>query len=157
MNKNKKRKEKLYEIYSQNLSWVKKHPKVSFEPNFEKGYICPLCFNLFDESSLNELCLNPLTFDQNPPTALGGKQGVLTCKECNSKAGHKLDNHLLARLEELDFRNSAPNSRTRAILQSDNYKISSNIEIDDERTFKIHIDRKNSNPNHIDKVLQHGT
>jgi hypothetical protein len=154
MNKYKNRKEKLYNIYSQNLSWVKQHPSISFEPDFEEGYICPLCLNLFNRNSLNELSDNPLTFDHNPPKSLGGKNGILTCKQCNSTSGHKLDYHLLTRLEEIDFHNFTPNSKARTIVSSDEFKITSDITIDDRGTLKINIDRKNSNPIHADKFFE---
>jgi hypothetical protein len=157
MSKYKKRKEKLYNIYSQNLSWVKQHPSISFEPDFEEGYICPLCLNLFSRESLNELSDNPLTFDHNPPKSLGGKNGVLTCKQCNSKSGHKLDNHLLARLEEIDFHSLTPNSKARTTVSSDEFKVTSDISVDDKRALKINIDRKNSNPVHVDKFFQNRT
>jgi hypothetical protein len=154
MSKYKKRKEKLYNIYSQNLSWVKQHPSISFEPDFEEGYICPLCLNLFNRDSLNELSNNALTFDHNPPKSLGGKNGVLTCKQCNSKSGHKLDNHLLTRLEEIDFHSFTPNSKARTTVSSDELKVTSDISVNDKGTLKININRKNSNPFHVDNFFQ---
>jgi len=155
MNKNKIKikKEKIFNKYSQNLSWVKEHPSISFRPDFENGYICPLCFNLFSIEDLNSESKNPLTFDHNPPKALGGRNGILTCKECNSKTGHLIDNHLLNRLEEIDFRNFSPNSKSRTTLQSDEYKVTADIEIDNQKTIKINIDRKNSNPSQVDSFL----
>lgn len=153
MNKNRKRIQKLYEVYSKNLSWVKEHPSISFNPDFEEGYVCPLCFNLFTKNSLNEDYSNPLTFDHNPPKSLGGKEGVLTCKDCNSKTGHKIDNHLFMLMEELDFLDSIPNSKVRTVLENDNNKVTADMAIDEKGAIKINIDRKNSNPIHIDNFL----
>ncbi|HMJ46804.1 MAG TPA: HNH endonuclease [Ferruginibacter sp.] len=153
MKKHSIKKETLFNIYSKNLSWVKEHPSISFKPDFGEAYLCPLCFDPFTRESLNPACANPLTFDHNPPESLGGKQGVLTCKNCNSKAGHDLDNQLLARLNELDFIELNPNSKARTTLESDNYKVTTDIFIDKDKTFKINIDRKNSNPKHVDNFL----
>lgn len=41
---------------------------------------------------------NPLTLEDAPPKSLGGKAHVLTCKECNNKAGQKIDYHLTERM-----------------------------------------------------------
>ena len=153
MTKIKARKETFYKIYSKNLSWVKEHPKISFVPDFEEGYVCPLCFNLFEIDALGYSSSNPLTFDHNPPQSLGGKRGVLTCKECNSVAGHKLDSQLLLRLEEMDFSNFSPNSKARTTLRNDNYKVASDFSVDGKGSLKINIDRKNSNPLHADNIF----
>lgn len=157
MTKNKKRKEILFDIYSKNLLWVKKHPSISFEPDFEEGYICPLCFELFSRQALEEKCKNPLTFDHNPPKSLKGKNGILTCKNCNSKAGHKIDNHLLTRLEEIDFICFKPKSNKRVILNNNENKVTADFEFNDDGGIRINIDSKNSNPKHVDNFLAIGT
>lgn len=153
MNKKITLKQKLYEIYSQNLSWVKEYSNVSFQPDFNNGYICPLCFNLFSSDSLSDSCLNPLTFDHNPPKSLGGKHGMLKCKQCNSKTGYKLDSHLLTRLEELDFLSFKPNSKARTILESDSNRVTADFSFDEKEKITINIDRKNSNPFQVDNFL----
>ena len=153
MTKNKKRKELLFNIYSQNLLWVKKHLNLSFKPDFEEGYICPLCFGLFPRKALDEKYENSLTYDHNPPQSLKGKNGVLTCKNCNSKTGHTIDNQLLTRLEEIDFGSFKPKSKKRVTLNKNGNKITSDFEIEDNGEIRININRKNTNPIEVDNFL----
>lgn len=153
MSKRKSRKQKLFEVYSQNLSWVKAHSNISFNPDFTEAYICPICFELFERESLITSCNNPLTFDHNPPQSLGGKDGILTCKDCNSKAGSKIDAQLLILLEELDFGHTMPKSKARVILEQDNNNVTTDISIQDDGVLKLNLNRKNSNPIHVDNFL----
>jgi hypothetical protein len=44
-----------------------------------------------------------LTLDHVPPKSRGGRDIVLTCRECNSRTGHELDAHLDAAEDALDF------------------------------------------------------
>jgi hypothetical protein len=41
------KRERLFELYSQNLQYVKQDPMVHMIPDFDEGIICPLCFKLF--------------------------------------------------------------------------------------------------------------
>ncbi len=150
-------KEKIYNIYSENLSWVKEHPAISLSPDFTEGYICPLCLDFFSRKDLSQESANPLTFDHNPPASLGGKQGVLTCRKCNSEAGHKLDGHLLKRLEDIDFFEFMPYSKKQAILDNKGNKVSSVISIDSQGIFNINVDRKNSKPEYADGFFSNYT
>lgn len=63
------------------------------------GYICPICHEVFDQSDLEA---NLLTLEHVPPRSRGGRQIILTCKPCNSGAGHSSDAHAaeLSKLEE---------------------------------------------------------
>ena len=51
-------------------------------------YLCPLCL---DGLTIEELGTGELTVEHVPPKALGGREVVLTCKQCNSRAGGKFD------------------------------------------------------------------
>lgn len=157
MNKDQNRKLKLYELYSQNLSWVKENPSLKFEPDFEEGYICPLCFNVFTKDALNKTSLNPLTFDHNPPSSLGGKHGILTCRDCNSKAGYKIDNHLLLQLKEWNFFSNAPNSKIRATLNNDGSRVAADMSVEEDGRVRINVDGKNSNPVHKERFFANRT
>lgn len=48
------------------------------------GYVCPLCLRLFRN-------LTDLSLEHVPPKSRGGKPICLTCKYCNSTAGHTID------------------------------------------------------------------
>lgn len=54
------------------------------------AYVCPLCGVGYTELSLT---LDPplLSLEDVPPKAVGGRPLVLTCRECNSRAGHTVD------------------------------------------------------------------
>ncbi|WP_312793018.1 hypothetical protein [Sphingobacterium sp.] len=70
--KNSKKKERIFEIFSRNLEWVKEHKDVGFEPDFSNGYICPICFDPFFRADLDSKVPNPLTLEDIPPVSLGG-------------------------------------------------------------------------------------
>jgi hypothetical protein len=63
-------------------------------------YVCPLCLRGWLPVALD---LDALTLDHVPPKSQGGRTLVLTCRDCNSRAGHELDAHLDAAEDALDF------------------------------------------------------
>ena len=65
----------------------------------EPCYVCPLCMEIFYGSALNQSVSNPLTLEDVPPKALGGKPVILTCKSCNNNSGRDLDSHLKAKID----------------------------------------------------------
>jgi len=91
MSKHRKKKEKIFDVYSQNFAFVKKHPNIIIEPEILNSYMCPLCLNQFTKVDLSDNVENPLTFEDVPPKSMGGKPKILTCKVCNSTAGYELD------------------------------------------------------------------
>ena len=64
-------------------------------PNFERGFVCPICLRLFDRKSnlSSELAIEHIV-----PKKLGGKLTTLTCRRCNNTAGTKLESHLVKRV-----------------------------------------------------------
>ena len=64
------------------------------------GYVCPLCVRLFRKSEIDLLSI-----DHVPPKSVGGKKLMLTCRDCNSHAGHSIENHL-ANLQKIQDFNS---------------------------------------------------
>ena len=146
MNANQKKKHKLFTLFSRNLEYVKEHPEIRFKPDFKDGYICPLCFEVFFEKDLIDSGQNFLTLEDIPPKSLGGKVRALTCKECNSVSGHKLDNNLLKRLTEIDFHSFLPNSETDTTFSLNENKVNGKVKIEKDGTFIINLDTKRSNP-----------
>jgi HNH endonuclease len=69
-------------------------------PTPEDWYLCPLCL---DGLTIEELSTGGLTVEHVPPRALGGRELVLTCEQCNSQAGGKFDGpaHTQDRLRRL--------------------------------------------------------
>jgi hypothetical protein len=52
----------------------------------DDALICPLCW---EEKAYDDLCLEHFV-----PTSIGGRECVLTCRQCNHNHGAKLDSHL---------------------------------------------------------------
>jgi hypothetical protein len=151
----KKLRKKLFDIYSKNLEWAKEDPSMlRFEPDFENGYVCPICFDIFFEKDLESTSPNPLTIEDVPPVSLGGKPKILTCKKCNSEAGYKLDSHLLTRLLEIDFHSLLPNSKAKSTFELNGSKVNGTVEVDKDGKLVINFDSERSNPEHSKKFLQ---
>ena len=52
-------------------------------------YYCPICGVGYPESSA--ISGDDLTLEDVPPESIGGKPILLTCRKCNSRAGHTMD------------------------------------------------------------------
>ena len=60
--------------------------------NTGKAYLCPLCYNVFFDTKIND-STNYLTLEHTVPKTVGGKAAnVFTCKQCNNSFGGKSDN-----------------------------------------------------------------
>lgn len=152
--KNVLKRKRIFEIFSKNLEWTKSHSAIKFTPDFNNGYICPLCFDPFFSSDLLSQSPNPLTLEDVPPKSLGGTPKILTCQKCNSKSGHELDNHLLNRLMEIDSREFLPNSKVNASFECNGVKVNGAIEIDEEGKFIMDIHSQRSNPSESDLFIR---
>lgn len=153
---NNKRKEILFKIYSENFKFIKDNS--SLKDNFDKGLgcFCPICMNYFVKEDLVAK-INPLTLEHNPPQSLGGKSSVLTCKRCNSGAGHKIDDEILTALQEIDALNFKPHSEIRTQFyneSTDDKGVNAKIKIEDDGNLIINIDSKNNNPVSLKKFLE---
>lgn len=69
-------------------------------PSAPEAYVCPLCARGFGQDALDD---GTLTVEHAPPEALGGRPICLTCKDCNSTAGHTVDAHMQRRETAFDF------------------------------------------------------
>lgn len=72
-------------------------------PEAPLGYRCPLCVSTGRVFVREDLEKGNLTVDHVPPAKLGGRELVLTCRDCNSIAGHQVDQAMLAMERLLDF------------------------------------------------------
>ncbi|MEX0315690.1 MAG: HNH endonuclease [Allomuricauda sp.] len=149
-----KKKKKIFDVYSQNLKWIKEKTNAKFKVEFDKGVLCPLCLEVFLESDLKPSGENYLTLEHNPPKSLGGKDNILTCKECNNKSGHKTDIELLTYLLEQDFKSFSPNSEHRTKLKnSQGSKVTADLSFDNEGKMTLNLQSKYSNPKDFDNFL----
>ncbi len=135
------------------MSLIKSHPDIEFKPDFENGYICPLCFDPFFEKDLDSKSKNPLTVEDVPPKSLGGNPKILTCKDCNSKSGHLLDNHLLKRLKELDAREFLPNSEYKTTFSRNGNKANGTVKIDKDGKVVFDIQPQRSDPKSTNRFI----
>ncbi len=145
---------KIFEIFSKNLTEIKSHPEISFKPDFDNGYICPICFDPFFESDLSNKSQNPLTIEDVPPKSLGGNPKILTCKKCNSKSGHELDNHSLLRLNEIDAREFLPNSQYKTTFSRGENKANGLVKIDNEGKLIVDIQPQISDPKSTNRFMK---
>lgn len=84
---------KIFNLFAAN--WTMVHPRYSWSSSIPESYnkavVCPLCLHVFNQSSLNQRLENPLSLEHIPPSELGGKARILTCKRCNNDSGRLLD------------------------------------------------------------------
>ncbi len=98
--------ETLYNLFSANLSNIKKELKVEFSQDSERIediYICPLTFRIYTREGLQISFKDHLSKEDVPPKSLGGKPLTLTSNIENNKAGHTLDVALQKYLTDIDF------------------------------------------------------
>lgn len=151
----KTKKAKLFEVYSQNLQYVRNRPEIELDPDFEEGVVCPQCFRFFDKSALVQVgVLNCLTLEHIPPRGITSNSiTILTCKECNDSAGHSLDIDLKKEQQIFDFLNMVPGSKTDTLLTIyDEIKMRGITEVTEKGKIKIHIDDGRTSPMDLSKL-----
>lgn len=118
-------------------------------------YFCPICAQGFDRSGLTN---GELTLEHSPPTAVGGKPIALTCRSCNSRAGHLFESNL-SRREQITalmeiINGERRNERARISLQIGDTFVNTEVYQDDNgvRTLQMH---KGNDPRAIDAVKQY--
>ncbi|MFA5816346.1 MAG: hypothetical protein WC865_12065 [Bacteroidales bacterium] len=149
---NKDRRQSLYDRYSNNLNMVKKclgvivasgegDTKIEISGNV---YICPLCLNGFEESTLDQKHQNPLTLEHIPPSSLAGRPMILTCKNCNNKSGEKLDHLILTSFTAEAFLAGKKNMPINAKISiNDQNRFSVSAEISGDKEFEFLAQGKN--------------
>ena len=97
----------------------------------EQFYLCPICGRGYP---LESAITGELTLEDVPPRNMGGRGLLLTCVECNSKAGHKIDYNIKSQFDLQNF--------TETLLgQAGGKKSLGNILINDE-LFPVTVQRK---------------
>jgi hypothetical protein len=81
-------------------SFSRRFPAIASKIEPEPFYVCPQCLRAFNERALD---LRLLTREDVPPKSVGGKKIILTCCECNWRAGHEMDAHARREADILDF------------------------------------------------------
>lgn len=132
----------LFDIYSNNLSDFKTNFKSNNIMPSEFGLYCPLCTQHYDENRYDQL-----TLEHNPPNSLGGKDNILTCKNCNNTAGSKIDHEILLALNELDLMGFKPNASIKTQLRNKSTGekgVNATISLGSEGQFNINISSANN-------------
>ena len=120
----------------------------------ENTYICPICLTEFSKEDLKSDSKNMLTLEDAPPRSLGGHSNTMTCKKCNSKAGHKIDNHLNKRLIELDVRSFLPNTNSKAKFTYNGVKVQGQIQVDNDGEITVKHNEKFNEPIGFKKYIE---
>lgn len=149
-----KNRKKLFDVFSRQLHLLKNEGLIDVELKYERTYICPICLNQFEENDLiSKNNKNFLTEEDAPPAKLNGSRIALTCKECNSKAGHQIDNHLIHQLRNLDdkyYLNSTPQERR---VKFENSSIGGTLTPKGNGIIEIVHKPKNNDPKLLDKFI----
>jgi hypothetical protein len=112
--------------YSQSLQYVTYERRgVFFHDNDNNPvnliYLCPICLmnKVGILSAEDYRSDDEFTIDHFPPCSVGGKQAVLVCKTCNSKAGADYDYSLKDWLQEQAFVNAVPGNQFPVSMEFD--------------------------------------
>lgn len=145
---------KLFNKFSNQLHLLKENGLIDIELKYDKTYICPLCLEQFQEEDLiSKSNKNFLTEEDAPPEKLAGNRIALTCKRCNSNAGHQIDNHLINRIKENDEAKFYKGSTQYGNIEFEGSKITAEITSNGDGTLSILHRTKKNNPNLLDKFI----
>ncbi len=144
----------LFDKFSSQLHLLNQEGILDLDLKFDKTYICPICTNQFEEKDLvSSPTTNFLTEEDAPPDKLGGNRIALTCKECNSKAGHQIDNHLINRIKQIDEANFYKGSKHYRNFKFEGKKITAELTSNGDGTLSVLHHIKNNNPTLLDKFI----
>lgn len=152
-----RKREKLFDIYSTNLALLKQKGYFSSEDQINSGYICPLCFKIFDKNGLSQEYDDHLTLEDVPPKTLGGNVKLLTCKICNNEQGSSLDKHLKEQLLTKDFSSGISNIKRKARFKVDSkWNIGGTIHHTEEGGIKLLAIKGTSHEKHYHRIFKKG-
>ena len=144
---------KLFDKFSNQLHLLKENGLINIDLKFDKTYICPICLDQFQEKDIISSSANFLTEEDAPPAKLGGKRIVLTCKDCNSTAGHQIDNHLVNRIRENDENSFYKGTKQYRNIEFEGQNITAEITSNGDGTLRVFHKSKNNNPSLLDKFV----
>jgi len=73
----------LFDVYNKSLAVV--------QPNIGEAFVCPICLQKFGREAIIN---RGLTLEHVPPRSIGSAIITLTCKQCNSEIGNRLQNQM---------------------------------------------------------------
>ena len=147
------KRKQLFDKFSNQLHLLKENGLIDIELKYEKTFICPICLDQFQEKDIISSSTNFLTEEDAPPAKLGGKRIVLTCKDCNSTAGHQIDNHLVNRIRENDENSFYKGTKQYRNIEFEGQNITAEITSNGDGTLRVFHKSKNNNPSLLDKFV----
>lgn len=82
-------------------SILRQSPVIELPEDLEEVYFCPICMRGFEKKSAETG--DELTLEHFPPEAVGAQGETLTCRDCNSHAGHEIDSEMDSRRSTRKF------------------------------------------------------
>lgn len=154
MSKTKRRRKRLFEVYSDNLDFLVKN-KIIRNPKLKEKqkYICPICLDPFSEDDLDEASENRLTLEDAPPKSLKGSQIALTCARCNNGMGQDIDWHLSERLNELDFKDRVEGAVRIGTFTLNGLTVNGEVQVHKNGVTKVFHSKKNNNPKKLQQYI----
>ena len=89
-------------------------------------YVCPICARGFTS-------IDDLTFEHAPSRKIGGREVALTCRECNSVAGHSVDAEFARAHDVREWSRGRSPKPLRARLTFENIPVTVDVERTPER------------------------
>lgn len=118
-------------------------------------YYCPICSLGYPESSA--ITGDDLTLEHIPPESIGGKPILLTCRNCNSLAGHTIDVSIASKKKFEEFENIVFGQEKGIIsfvtLSLGELHVATSIH--KENSFDIRPIEKANSPSIIDRYKKH--
>lgn len=145
----------FFEKFSKQLHLLKDEGIIDIELKYDRTYICPICLEQFSVADItSDDTKNFLTEEDAPPDKLGGSRIALTCKRCNSTAGHEIDTHLINRIRLLDNSKYYKGSKHEGFVDYNGQRIQTEITSDGNGTLQLLHRFKNNNPTTLEKFIK---
>jgi hypothetical protein len=145
---------KLFERFSKQLHLLKDAGILNIDLKYDETYICPICLEQFQKSDLiSDNSKNFLTEEDAPPAKLNGSRIALTCYQCNSKAGHEIDHHLIHRIREIDDSKFHKDTVQQVRVEFEDTFVNSQITSEGNGLLRVLHKIDNNNPNTLDRFI----
>lgn len=147
------RRKSLFDKFSNQLLLLKEHGIIDIKFKYEKPYLCPICLDEFTEMHLENSRENFLTLEDAPPDSLGGTKIALTCKQCNSYCGTKIDNHLFEVIKAIDGSFFYKGSTLHGTITHEGKKVTVELLSQGDGQLEAYHRIKHNNPTLLDRFI----
>lgn len=144
ISRGKVRTQTLFDKYKTNLNFVVDNGFLDGDKDF---YICPIC--LKEHKNINEN--DPLSLEDAPPKALGGKANTLTCTKCNNKCGVTIDNQLVKRLRQMEQEGFFPFTTAKVEMEHKETVVKGLLRVDKDGNPEISVKKEKNQPEKYEK------